>query len=114
MRTILVGALFGAAVVGASLGSGADRGAAYADRALVDTQTVEGRLITHSTLLSDGRQQLTVIDPQRQTMGVYHIEASSGKIELKSVRNFAWDLRLTQFNGASPEPQDVRSMVEPR
>lgn len=114
MRTVLVGVLLGAGVVGASLGSGADRGQARADRALIDTQASDDRLITLSAQLGDGRQQLTVIDPQLRTMGVYHIEAASGKIELKSVRNFAWDLQLMQFNGASPQPQEVRSMVEPR
>jgi hypothetical protein len=60
----------------------------------------------------DHRQQLAVIDPETRSLAVYHIDTSSGEISLKSVRNIHYDLRMSEFNGTSPLPREVRSMVE--
>jgi hypothetical protein len=69
-------------------------------------------LITIPTPAGEGRQQITVIDPELRSMSVYHIELASGEITLKSVRKIHWDLQMTDFNGTSPLPQDVRSLLE--
>ena len=71
-------------------------------------------LITHATSLGDHRQQLTVIDPRQRAMAVYHVDSATGEITLKSVRNFHWDLQMTEFNSASPLPREIRSMLEQR
>ena len=57
---------------------------------------------------------MTVIDPEKHVLGVYHIDLTSGEIVLKSVRNIHWDLQMGEFNGTKPLPQEVRSMLEQR
>ncbi len=63
---------------------------------------------------ADNRQQLTVIDPQTRVMSVYHIDVTSGAITLKSVRNIHWDLQMSEFNGVSPLPREIRALLEQR
>jgi hypothetical protein len=58
------------------------------------------------------RQQVTVIDPETRVLGVYHIDLNTGEIVLKSVRNIHWDLQMVEFNGTSPLPREVRSLLE--
>jgi hypothetical protein len=72
----------------------------------------ESGLIALSSELSDGRQQLVVIDPKLRSVAVYQINPANGELALRCVRNINWDLRMTQFNGASPLPQEIRSMME--
>ena len=57
---------------------------------------------------------LTVIDPRQRVIGVYHIDLSTGKITLKSVRNIQWDLQVEEFNNVSPLPKEIRSSLEQR
>jgi hypothetical protein len=68
-------------------------------------------LITH---FSDQPQAsiLTVVDPQTRVMAVYHINRDTGGIKLKSVRNFELDLRLSEYNGGDPKPDDVARMFQ--
>lgn len=79
----------------------------------IDVRT-SGDLITHLVGIGDSRQQLTVVDPRQRVMGVYHIDAATGAVSLKCVRNFQYDLQLTEFNGVSPLPREIRSLVEQR
>ena len=69
-------------------------------------------MIAISTVAGDERQQVAVIDPKTRTMSVYHIDLASGAISLKSVRNIQWDLQLVEFNGVSPLPREIRSLLE--
>lgn len=71
-----------------------------------------GELITLTTSLGEHRQQLTVIDPRARVVGIYHIDNTTGEIALKSVRNFHWDLQMSEFNAASPLPREIRSLLE--
>lgn len=73
---------------------------------------VHGDLITHVLPSSDNRQVMTVIDPRTQVMSVYHIHVNSGEVELKSVRSLRYDLQIEEFNGTSPLPREIRSMLE--
>jgi len=68
-------------------------------------------LVTQTTALGDNRQQVIVIDPEKQALGVYNVEPN-GEIVLKSVRNFHFDLQLMEFNSAKPSPQEIRSLLE--
>lgn len=74
-------------------------------------------LITLSATAADEQgepvQQVTIIDPKTRVMGVYHVKAKSGEIELKNVRKFDWDLQMEEFNAVSPLPREVRSQVAP-
>jgi hypothetical protein len=63
-----------------------------------------------STLLPTGTQQIVMVDVAGRTMAVYHIEPSSGKLQLKSVRNCQWDLRMEHFNGQTPLPSEIRQV----
>lgn len=73
-----------------------------------------GELIALSHELGEGRQQVTLIDPQARVMAVYQIDRSSGQITLKSVRNVHWDLQMEEFNGNSPSPRDLRALLDGR
>jgi len=62
----------------------------------------------------EGRQQVTVVDPRRQVMAVYHIDRNSGAINLRSVRNVQWDLVMEDFNSGTPTPREIRSIADQR
>jgi hypothetical protein len=57
-------------------------------------------------------QQVSVIDSRERTLAVYHLDLTTGQCELKSVRRIHWDLQIEDFEGKSPLPQEVRTMVE--
>jgi hypothetical protein len=80
--------------------------------ALAPEFAANAELITLTASLGDHRQQLTLIDPRQRVMSVYHVDAATGEIALKSVRNFQWDMQLHEFNSAKPLPRDIRSLVE--
>jgi hypothetical protein len=71
-----------------------------------------GELISFSVPIEDHRQQVTLIDTAKRVMSVYHIDTSSGEISLKSVRNVFWDLQMVEFNGTSPLPREIRSLLD--
>ncbi len=76
------------------------------------SQTPSSELIAVTSALPDGGQRLTVVDPNVRAVAVYHVGAANGELVLRSVRNIHWDLRMTQFNGSSPLPQEIRSLLE--
>lgn len=53
-----------------------------------------------------------VYDPQQQALGVYHVDRATGEIELKSVRQIQWDLRMLHFQGKAPLPEDIKNGLE--
>jgi hypothetical protein len=69
-------------------------------------------LVTHFQDQPTGPTVLTVVDPQTHVLAVYHISRDNGEIKLKAVRNFELDLRLIDFNGGSPKPEEIRKMFE--
>jgi hypothetical protein len=73
-----------------------------------------GDLMAFSSESKEGPDQLTLIDAKAQVMCVYHIERATGKIELKCVRNFRWDLQMDEFNGVRPLPRQIRDLLEQR
>ena len=70
-----------------------------------------GDLVVMTQAMESG-EQVVLVDKQARVMAVYHIGVSSGKIQLRSVRNFRWDLLLDVFNETAPLPQDIRGQVE--
>lgn len=72
------------------------------------TSNADAQMI--STMLPNGVQQIVLLDVKANSMAVYHIEPSSGRIELKSVRNVTWDLKLEHFNGQSPLPGELKQV----
>ena len=85
----------------------------YAQRPPLGSSAGAGsELITISGPIEEHRQQITVIDTAKRVMSVYHINTSSGEISLKSVRTIFWDLQMVEFNGTSPLPREIRSLLE--
>jgi hypothetical protein len=121
MKTTLFGVVAGAmiaAVVGSLLGHEsavfAERPSVYDTTGRLDPTNQTGQLIALPTQVDNNRQQITVIDPIKRVICVYHLDLPSGGITLKSVRNIAGDLQIDDFNGTSPLPREVRSQLEPR
>ena len=73
-----------------------------------------GELIAFEAAVGDSIQQLTVVDPKRKSISVYHIELKTGKIQLRSVRNIDSDLRIEEYNAAHPLPHEIRSQLQHR
>jgi hypothetical protein len=73
-----------------------------------------GDLIAVPAPMGEKGQLLTVLDPRQQVMSVYWIEAGTGKITLRSVRNIHYDLMMTDFNGDNPLPKEIRAQLDQR
>lgn len=62
-----------------------------------------------------GAQLLLVVDTRNLVMGSYQVDPASGQIALRSVRKFAYDLQLENYNGAGkPTPEEIRDMINRR
>ena len=71
-----------------------------------------GELIAFDQLVNDKIQQITIVDPKRRSLSVYHIELETGKIHLRSVRNINWDLDIEEYNASRPLPHEIRLQLE--
>ena len=56
-------------------------------------------------------QQITIIDSKMKSMCVYHIDMTTGQIELRSARDLQWDLQLNYLNTKKPLPSEVRGIL---
>ncbi|MCA9101801.1 MAG: hypothetical protein R3C10_24760 [Pirellulales bacterium] len=83
-----------------------------AQRTDTDPTAGAGHPVLFSSTVDAQRQLLTVFDPETLTLCVYHVENDSGEISLKSARNLTWDMQMVEFNGKSPLPQEIRSMLQ--
>ncbi len=52
-----------------------------------------------------------MVDPNTRVMAVYHVDGSNGKVSLRSVRNLQWDLLIEEFNGGTPSPREIRTLL---
>ena len=112
MRIAVVGAWIVSCLALAVLLAAVVPSVGRADRTLAPVVPKGASLIALATAAGEGRQQITVVDPETRVLGVYHIDLSSGEIALKSVRNIHWDLQMGEFNSMRPLPLEVRSMLE--
>jgi hypothetical protein len=73
-------------------------------------------LITIATPATDRGQQITLIDPKLRVMSVYHVDAGTGALSLRSVRNITYDLQMLDYNVVGLKPEEIRSVlsVNPR
>jgi hypothetical protein len=120
MKPVVLGVIAGLVLVSAAATVFAERsdaplapgaGVPAANASVVSSSQ---ELIALSTSAGDHRQLVTLIDPQTRTMSVYTIDAATGEIVLKSVRNCRWDLQMMQYNGVRPLPQEIRAQFEPK
>jgi len=111
MKAAAIGAFVGAAVFAVASGWLPVGSAAQADRGLA-AYAASGELITSTAMTADNRQLITIIDPKTRVLAVYVVDAATGNVALKSVRNFHWDLQLVEFNGVNPLPREIQSLIE--
>jgi len=115
MRGLVGGVVLGLAVLVAGVVSLADgqgpRGTGH-ERSAQDRAASSPDLLALSHDGADGRQQVTIVDPRQRVMAVYHIDRTSGAVQLKSVRNLQWDLMIEDYNSAAPAPRDIRLLKE--
>lgn len=115
MRGTVLGILIVAGLVAVAMGAIPGRPEVYAGR--VDAQQLaatDSRMIVESTVVEGRYQQVLVVDPRRSTMAVYHVELTSGNVELCCVRNISWDLQMQYFNGKNPLPPEIQTLLEQR
>lgn len=61
----------------------------------------------------DGKfQQITLIDPVKRSLCVYHVNLTTGQIELRSARDIQWDLQLVYLNSQKPLPNEVQAVIQ--
>jgi hypothetical protein len=112
MKKAGLGALIGAGLIVAALGGFGQRSDVFAQRMQpVLSPGSDGELLVVPISSGDKGQLLAVIEPRLRVMSVYRIDPLSGKIALKSVRNFTWDLQMTYLNNEAPLPQEIKSML---
>ena len=115
MKRAMLGVLVGAMVAAVAVGMLDRCGEVMAQHVVAPLQTnPSGELIAVPLPVGDKGQLLTVLDPRQQTMGVYWVEAATGKITLRSVRNIRYDLMMMDFNGDNPLPREIRLQLEQR
>ena len=59
---------------------------------------------------NDGVRRLVVFDGSSGALAIYHIDGQAGRLELRSVRNIRYDLKLEEFNATSPLPSELRKL----
>ena len=118
MKPMVLGIVLGVGLVTTAMAVAEPGGDFFSQRAATSaTGAVAAsgsELIVVPTALGENGQMLTVVDPRRQVMAVYHIDLKTGKIALKSVRKIQWDLQITDFNNENPLPQEIQSRLEQR
>lgn len=80
-----------------------------------EVEAVEGKLPPGCLqVVSEPGGPITAVvyDPQQKALGVYHVDRTTGEIELKSVRQIQWDLRMLHFQGKAPLPEDIKNGLE--
>lgn len=70
--------------------------------------SANGSHLMSSVALSNGMQQIVLVEPAKQTMAVYHIDPTRGEIHLKSVRKIDADFAIEEFNATEPTPTAIR------
>jgi len=114
MRIALLAALAGAGLAVAATCALDNRGQVFAQLPREYPSLSDGPMLALPGPADETGQLITVIDPRLRVMGVYHIEQSTGKIGLRSVRNMHWDLQMTYLNCENPLPRDIESLLESR
>jgi len=73
-----------------------------------------GGLIAMPITSDKGKQQIVVVQPDDQVIGVYGVDPASGGITLQSIRSIRWDLKMEEFNGGRPSPSEIRALLDQR
>ncbi len=60
-----------------------------------------------------GAYGFVLIDPARQSLAVYRLDAGMARLRLMAARQYRYDLRLPDFNNAAPTPAQVKRLLTP-
>lgn len=111
-RRVSIPVLLLALAVLAAAGRSAGPIASAAPPAIGQAGTPGTPLWVTMTPIGDDRQMLIVVDPNERTAAVYHVEAATGTMTLKSARSIRWDLLVGEFNAQEPTPSALRKLIE--
>lgn len=117
MRSVILGLVVTAGLVIGAATAAPERpeAASQRSRALqLQSTLANADMLAVSANVGDKYQQLTLIDPKLRVMSVYHIEFATGRIALRSVRSFQFDLQMKQFNGKEPLPEEIEALLAPK
>ena len=114
MKQAMLGLFIVAGLIVATLVGFGLPGSVFAERPPTIAPPGSGDLLVVPIPGGDKGQCLAVVDPKTHVMGVYRIDAVTGKIGLKSVRNLYWDLQMTYHNNEAPLPQEIQTLLEQR
>ena len=78
------------------------------------SMTGSGQVFAFPLQSNEGPERVVLVDPNQRSLAVYHIDRKTGAISLRSVRNVHWDLGLDDFNGVSPAPREIRTLLQHR
>ncbi|MFM8633691.1 MAG: hypothetical protein ACKOEX_02590 [Planctomycetia bacterium] len=70
------------------------------------------RLWISTMPLDESKHVLIVVDPIQRQVAIYHLDASTGTLSLKSTRDIGPDLQLGEFNALDPKPSALRKMLD--
>lgn len=71
-----------------------------------------GSLWISETPLDEARRLMIVVDTAGRHAAVYHVDAASGTLTLRSTRDIAWDLLVDDFNAQEPRPAALKKMLQ--
>jgi hypothetical protein len=98
-------------------GNGAIPYPAAADRsrsAATPVATETGGTIAFSSPAGGNAQLLYLIDTKARALAVYRVDPSNSKgtVKLEAVRQYQWDLKLSEYNNLPPEVASIESTVK--
>lgn len=64
------------------------------------------------TPLDEARRLMIVVDTAGRHAAVYHVDAASGTLTLRSTRDISWDLLVDDFNAQEPRPAALKKMLQ--
>ena len=73
----------------------------------------QGAMTTQITGTPGQTQWITLVNPASQSLAVYRFEPNNprGALKLEAVRQFRWDLMLSEYQNQPPEVSAVESMT---
>jgi hypothetical protein len=116
MRAMMVGLLAGVLVTWTLDHAAPNPPKVYAQRFVGSDASAsqQSDLVAIAGSVVEGQQSVLLVDTRRQTLGSYQVDAKTGQIALRSVRNIRWDLEMDEFNGMEPTPQKIQALLQSR
>ncbi len=71
-----------------------------------------GPLWVSESPVDDTTRLLIVVDQESRRTAIYHIDAHSGTLTLRSTRDISWDLMVSDFNAQEPRPAALQKMLQ--